>query len=125
MTPTEGRVCTACKQHKPFTEFHRNVTAKSGYHRVCRPCKAAAEKKRRREQPQPHNAPPPAATIVGMALGVFESGGHTYAYRLLVDCPNGHEDILHLRGCELKPFRQVPCGVCRQTYSLPDPREVG
>ncbi len=125
---TQGRVCTKCNEYKPFSEFYRQSKTKTGYQERCKPCSEQARRRSKThgvKQPQRPNNVYPAARIVGMALGALEVDGRVYAYRLLVDCPNGHEDILHLRENELRPFHQVPCGVCRQTYSLPDPKEVG
>ena len=32
------KICSTCKEGKPFSEFYRNRTAKDGYNNVCKKC---------------------------------------------------------------------------------------
>jgi hypothetical protein len=43
------KVCSKCKEHRPFEDFYKNKTAKDGLQSYCKPCKKADSKKYREE----------------------------------------------------------------------------
>jgi predicted GIY-YIG superfamily endonuclease len=38
--------CSCCKENKPFTSFHKNISTKSGYANYCKVCKKANRTKK-------------------------------------------------------------------------------
>ena len=44
--------CSACKQWKPLTEFHRNRTRRDGRQNMCKPCNISRNQRWYREHPE-------------------------------------------------------------------------
>ena len=47
-----SKVCSNCKENKPFSEFSKNKASSDGLQYKCRPCDVAYQAKRRIENPQ-------------------------------------------------------------------------